>query len=651
MKSSVSLSDQPVILEKPAAWSHLFLWVIMLVTASSLVWAYFAKIEQTVPANGELEYSDGAREIQAPTTGAVVRLHVENGDRVAKNQPLLTFSPTNPSADLRALEEQKVTLERENKFYSGVVGGQPRGQAPADLEDLVRERQARIAENQALQALLNELYLNRGKASGFSASLASLVSNYRAEYQSRVSAAASQVRELEKQLQQAQQSEQAARQQLQIAQNQLLFSENQLANAQQQLQYSASQQSLAEQQLTKSENVLGASEEILTRLQEGVDEGAIAELQRDRQQQEVLRSQNDVLRQQDQIVSRQGEINRLQGEVNSREGDINARRGEIARIQSEISTQQVEQQRIEAAKTRAEQQLQNTKDGWARDLNTRIVENEKQIASTDSQLGRSRLENQKRLSEISAQLEKVEQQRDTQVLKAPAAGIVYDLVPSTKDQASLELGDDEICKYVSNSILKPGDPKPKRCEEAYYEAQQTEELLKVLDDDQGLEAVAYVQNSNVALVLNALRLKREKLEPYNGQVVAGEEIECTPEKDCFCPESEAAREELRVTEEDCIKVELNIDAFPAGEFGTVVGELKWISQDAIPPDELRQYYSFEAKIQLEKDYFVLDEEEDIRIGLQSGMAVNSKINIGKRTVLQLLFSRFTGTFNSMTNVR
>jgi HlyD family secretion protein len=651
MKSSISLSDQPVILEKPAVWSHVFLWVIMLVTTSAVVWAYFARIEQTVPAVGELEFSDGAREIQAPTTGAVVRLHVENGDRVEKNQPLLTFSPTNPSADYKAIEERKAATEAENQFYRSILQGGFQGQAPAELVDLVRERQARIAENQALQGLLNELYLNQGTASGFSASLASLVANYRAEYQSRVSAGESQVRELEKQLEQAIQAEQAARQQLQIAENQLSFSENQLANAQQQLQYSASQQSLAEDQLTKSESVLQSSEEILSRLQEGVDEGAIAELQSERQRQEVLRSQNDVLQQQDQIVSRQGEINRLQGEVNSREGEINSRRGELARIQAEISNQQVEQQRIEAAKTRAEQQLQNTKDAWARELNTRIVENEKQIASADSQLGRLRLENEKQLSELNAQLEKLEQERDNQVLRAPAAGIISDLVPTTKDASSLKIGDDDVCQYVTNEILKSSDPRLKRCEEAYYEAQQTEELLKVLDDEGGLEAVVYVQNSNVALVLNALRLKREKLVPLNGQEVAGEVIECTPEKDCLCPESEAVREELGLTDEDCVKVELNIDAFPAGEFGTVEGELKWISQDAIPPDEIRQYYSFEAKIDLDKDYFVLDEEEDIRIALQSGMAVNSKINIGKRTILQLLFSRFTGTFNSMTNVR
>ena len=622
MKSSVSLSDQPVILEKPAVWSHVFLWVIMLVSASSIIWAYFAKIEQTVPAVGELEYSDGAREIQAPTTGAVVRLHVENGDRVAKNQPLLTFSPTNPSADLRSLEEVRRTLEEENKFYSGVVGGQG-GSGSADLNDLVREREARISENQALQALLNELYLNRGTASGFSSSLASLVANYRAEYQSRVSSVALRIRELEKELQQTDDS--------------IVATQNQIAIAGERMNYTREQFNLAQDQLAKSQEVLGVNEEILGQISPLVEEGAISDLQRKQQQQDILRNQNEVLRQQDQIQLRQSEINQ--------------RQSEMERLRAELQRLQVEQQRLDVSIARAQEELRNTKESWARELNTRIVENEKEIASADSQLSRLRLENQKRLAEIDGQLEKLEQQRDTQVLRAPAAGIVYDLVPATKDTSSLNIGDDEICQYVTNAVLRPGDPKLKRCEEAYYEAQQTEELLKVLDDEQGLQAVAYVQNSNVALVLNALRLKREKLEPFNGQEVAGEVIECTPQKDCLCPESEAARAELNLTEEDCVKVELNIDAFPAGEFGTVVGELKWISQDAIPPDELRQYYSFEAKIDLDKDYFVLDEEEDIRIALQSGMAVNSKINIGKRTVLQLMFSRFTGTFNSMTNVR
>ena len=651
MKSSVSLSDQPVILEKPAFWSHIFLWMIMLVSTSAIVWAYFARLEQTVPAVGELEFSDGAREIQAPTTGAVVRLHVENGDRVVKNQPLLTFSPTNPSADLKSLQQVRETLERENRFYEGVVGGQGGGQLSAELDTLIKERSARISENQALQSLIDELYNGRLGSANYNPALSGLVSNYRAEYISRINTVQLQIQELEKQLNQAEDAEAAARDQLRVAQSQLDYARNQLAYSQEQLNSSREQLELARGQLQKSEEVLASNRAILDRLVPLVEEGGIAILQKDRQEQEVLRGENEVLRQQDQIETRSGEINQREGEINTRRGEVNTREGEILRIQAEIENQISEQQRLQVAMARTAEQLQNTKDAWARELYTRIEENKKAIASTDAQLGRYKLENTKRLSEINAQLEKVEQERNTQILRAPAAGIVYELAPSTKDESELDINQDEICQYVVSEVLDSQAPQPKRCEEAYYEAQQTETLLQILDDDEGLEAVVYVQNTDVALVLNALRVKREKLVPYNNQEVAGEVIECTPEKDCVCPESEEARQQLGLDERDCIPVEVNIDAFPAGEFGTVPGELKWISQEAIPPDELRQYFSFKAKIQLEREHFILDEDEDIKVALQAGMAVNSKINIGKRTVLQMLFSRLTGQFNSITDVR
>ncbi len=651
MKSSISLSDQPVLLEKPAIWSHMFLWVIMLVSTSAIVWAYFAQIEQTVPATGKLELSNGAREIQAPTTGSVVRLHVENGDRVVQGQPLLTFSPTNPSADLRSLEEVRETLERENQFYQGVITGQNNGQLIPELQDLIREREARISENQALQSLVDELYNGIFSSSSVSPALAGLVANYRAEYFSRINTVQLQSQELEKQLNQARDAEAAARQQLSVAQAQLSNSENQLAYAQEQLTSSRQQLELARGQLEKSKEVLDSNERILGRLDPLVAEGAIAELQKDRQMQEVIRGENEVLRQQDQIEARLGEINQRQGEINSRLGEINQRRGDISRIEADIQNQIGEQQRLQVSIQRTREQLQNTKDAWARELYTRIKENEKAIASTDSQLSRYRLENQKRLSEINAQLEKVQQQRDTQVLRAPSSGIVYELTPSKKGNSELDMQQDEICTYLVSAVLRPGDPQPKRCEEAYYEAQQTEKLLQILDDEDGLEAVVHVQNTDVALVLNAMRRKRQKLAPYNNQEVAGEIIECTPEKDCVCPVSEAARQELGLGDRDCIPVELNIDAFPGGEFGTIPGELKWISQEAIPPEELRPYFSFRARVQLERQYFALDSDEEIQVALQSGMAVNSKINIGRRTVFQMLFSRLTGQFNSVTDLR
>ena len=97
---------------------------------------------------------------------------------------------------------------------------------------------------------------------------------------------------------------------------------------------------------------------------------------------------------------------------------------------------------------------------------------------------------------------------------------------------------------------------------------------------------------------------------------------------------------------------MQVQALPANEFGTATGEVIYISDDAIPPDQQagRPFFAFETTIDLERQTFVLDDENDLEIGLQNGMAINSNINVGKRTVLELFFSRFTSKFKSLTNV-
>ncbi|MEG4324912.1 chromosome partitioning protein ParA [Microcoleus sp. herbarium5] len=666
MKSLI-LSEQPVILEKPAIWSHLFLWMIMLMTTSAVVWAYFASVEQAVPAVGQLELKDGARDIQAPATGAVVRLHVENGDRVEKNQPLLTFNPLAPSADLTSIQKTKEALEKENKFYEDVVNGKIQGAVPSNLESTIKDRQSLTAQNQVLQALIDELYLNRGASGNFDAAQQGLYVNYRSEFLSRVAAAQGQVQELEQQLKQAQDAEKAAGDQMIVAQQQFGFAQNKLNYAQQQLDSSKeqvksaqAQKDLAQEQLAKSQQVLKSNQNILGRLAPLVEEGAIAELQKERQEQDVFRGQSDVLKQQDQIKQREGEINARKGEINTRlseintsRGEMNARQGEIQKISADIQRQQGEQARIQESIARAEEQLKNTKDSWAKELYSKIAENEKQIASSDSQLSRFKVENLKKLSEVNAQLEKAQQNRDTQVMKAPVSGVIFDLKPSTKEKAKLDMAKDPICQSIINSVVKPGEPRPARCEEAYYEAQQTEKLLKVLDDDNGLEAVVYLENSNVALVLDALRQKRAKLEQYHGKQLDGEKIDCEIGKSCVCPEKEVNREKLGLTKYQCVPVEVNVEAFPAMEFGTAEGEVIEISSDAEPPTELRKYYAFKTKIKLNNQKFVLNKGKanEVEVNLQSGMSVSSNINIGKRTVLQMFINRFTGKMDTFKTIK
>ncbi len=664
---SVILSEQAVILEKPAIWSRLFLWMIMLMTTSAVVWAYFASVEQAVPAVGQLELKDGARDIQAPATGAVVRVHVENGDRVEKNQPLLTFNPVASSADFTSVKKTKEALEKENKFYEDVVNGKVQGPIPSNLESTIKDRQSLAAQNQVLQALIDELYLNRGSSGNFDATQQGLYVNYRSEFLSRVAAAQGQVQELDKQLKQAENAEKAAgdqmivaQQQLGFAQNQLNYSQQQLASSQEQVKSALAQKDLAEEQLAKSQQVLKSNQGILGRLGPLVEQGAIAELQREKQEQDVFRGQGDVLKQQDQIKQREGEINARKGEINTRRGEINTRRGEInarqgdiQKITAEVQRQQGEQARIQESIARAVEQLKNTKDAWAKELYSKIAENQKQIASSDSQLSRFKVENLKKLSEVNAQLEKAQENRNTQVMRSPVSGVIFDLKPSTKEKAKLDMAKDPICQSIINSVLKPGEPRPKRCEEAYYEAQQTEKLLKVLDDENGLEAVVYLENSNVALVLDGMKQKRQKLEKYHGKQLDGEKIDCEVGKSCLCPEKEVNREKLGLTHYECVPVELNVEAFPALEFGTAQGEVKEISSDAEPPTELRKYYAFKTKIKLKNQKFVLNKgkSNEQEVNLQSGMAVSSNINIGKRTVLQMFINRFTGKLDTFKTVK
>ncbi|WP_422757133.1 chromosome partitioning protein ParA [Microcoleus anatoxicus] len=664
---SIMLSEQPVILEKPAIWSRLFLWMIMLMTTSAVVWAYFASVEQSVPAVGQLELKDGARDIQAPATGAVVRVHVENGDRVEKNQPLLTFNPVASSADFTSLKKTKEALEKENKFYQDVVNGRIQGPIPSNLESTIKDRQSIAAQNQVLQALIDELYLNRGASGNFDAAQQGLYVNYRSEFLSRAAAVQGQIQELQKQLKQAEDAEKAAgdqmtvaQQQLGFAQNQLNYSQQQLDSAKEQVKSAESQKILADEQLAKSQQVLKSNQGILSRLGPLVEAGAIAELQKEKQEQDVFRGQSDVLKQQDQIKQREGEINARKGDINTRRGEINTRRGEInarqgdiQKITAEIQRQRGEQERIQESIKRAEEQLKNTKDSWAKELYTKISENQKQIASSDSQLSRYKVENLKKLSDINSQLEKAQENRNTQVLKSPVSGVIFDLKPSTKEKSKLDLAKDPICQSIINSVLKPGEPRPKRCEEAYYEAQQTEKLLKVLDDENGLQANVYLENSNVALVLDALRQKRAKLEQYHGKQLDGEKIDCEKGKSCTCPEKEVNRDKLGLTKYQCVPVEVNVEAFPAMEFGTAEGEVIDISSDALAPTELRKYYAFKTTIKLKNQKFVLnkDKPNQVEVNLQSGMAVSSNINIGKRTVLQMFINRFTGKLDTFKTVK
>ncbi|NMG07564.1 HlyD family efflux transporter periplasmic adaptor subunit [Brasilonema sp. UFV-L1] len=337
--------DQPVILERPALWSQVVVWLLITITTSGFVWASVAEIEQAVPAMGKLEPQGAVKEMKAPTGGVVREIYVQDGQLVKKGQLLVTFDPTSPQADLDSLKKLKESLVKENQFYETTVSGGSQGNGRSDLASLTRLRAALIAENEFYKAQIHGTNLKELADGEFNNNQQQLSAATKAEYQSRVAAAQLQIKESEKKLSQTQ------------------------------------------IQLATAKKVVALNEEILNRITPLAKEGGLSQLQYQRQQQEVF--------------TRQAEVEKLTAE----------------------------QQRLNIEISQGKEQLQNTIALSAKDVLTKIAENQKQIAKIDVELSRVRLENQKKLTEIDGQLSKVKLALQYQELRAPVNGVVFNLKP------------------------------------------------------------------------------------------------------------------------------------------------------------------------------------------------------------------------------
>jgi HlyD family secretion protein len=404
---NISLNPS-LILERPKIWSRVYVYLIMGIAASGLTWASIAEIEQAVPATGKLEPQEIVQEVKAPTGGVVREIYVNDGDEVKKGQTLLSFDPTVAKAELESLTKLKEGLIKENQFYTTTVGSIDSKNSNTDLAALTQVRMKLIAENQAYRAILAGVNLP-----GDSNVNQQLVTASRAELQSRVAAAKSQVNELKTQLLQVRGQLAAAEKQLPVAQAQLATTNMQLATSQGQLPKASEREAMARQNLA-------IDRDILNRLIPLVPKGAVSIVQVQQQQQKVLSRQNEISSSQTEILTRRQEIAARLGEIANRQGEIVKTRAEVTRLVGE-------EQRISATIAKAQAQLKNTIDITAKEVLTKIADNDKKIAEVDTKLAQVKLDNQKKLAEIDAQISKATQDIKYQELRAPVDGKITNL--------------------------------------------------------------------------------------------------------------------------------------------------------------------------------------------------------------------------------
>jgi len=102
---------------------------------------------------------------------------------------------------------------------------------------------------------------------------------------------------------------------------------------------------------------------------------------------------------------------------------------EVLTKQAEVDRLSQEKQRLDLAIAQARARLTNTVAVTSTDLLGKISDNDKQLASIDSQINRAIVDNERRVSEIDSQLSQAEVTLKYQELRAPIDGIVFDLKP------------------------------------------------------------------------------------------------------------------------------------------------------------------------------------------------------------------------------
>lgn len=389
--------EQTVILRRSPKWSRITMAGIMGVTLFAVIWSYFAKIEQVIPAQGKIQPTGKVQEIQVPTNGVVQEVKVEEGQVVEKGDILMLLDATTSQAQVDSLNQVQKSLVQENKFYRALLAGEIDSnnidsaiaslEVPREIAFLTRNRAELKDENELLQSLL-------GNSNGsLSAQQQARLETSRADLAERTASARLEVEQLEKQLEQNK--------------IQVEDTEAQLATGKQNLQEIKQRNTDA---IAQAKESLAIEEETLQAILPVFQEGGLSKIQVDQQQQRV----ND----------RKASINDALKEGNL---ERDRQQQQVTTLQAEIQRLLQEQQRLTLDISQARQQLNNTTTLSRKDLLDQTAANRIRLAEIDSQLNKSIVENDKRIAEINSQIAGANETLRYRTIAAPVTGEVFDL--------------------------------------------------------------------------------------------------------------------------------------------------------------------------------------------------------------------------------
>jgi HlyD family secretion protein len=427
-KSSITAKkfDREVVLRQSPKWSRAIIWSIIAFTTFGLIWSAVAKIEQVVPAQGQLKPKGKVQEIQAPMNGVVKQVYVKDGEKVKKDQLLISFDTTASAAELESQKKIRQVLQEENRFYRALLDNPlsilkveeaiAKYDIPREIASLARNRVALVAENDLFRTQLG---------------IADRKKTLDPEQQRRLQASQSEL------------STRAAAARLDVEQQEKQLSQNQVQLADAKEQLAQGKQTLKEiearnqKTVAQLEDSLDLEKNVLGYVDPLIKEGVVSRIQLDRQRQEV----ND-------------RYAKLVEQKSNGTIDYNRQKQEVQKQTAEIARLQEEEKRLRFSIAQAKEKYSNATFITEKEVLDKMGENQKRLAEIDSQIVQTIVSNDKQIAELNSKISATEQTLKYQELHASVNGTVFDLKafpgyvqPSQAGQAQ------PILKIVPNDNL------------------------------------------------------------------------------------------------------------------------------------------------------------------------------------------------------
>lgn len=408
-RRTVTQFDRPVVLKQSPLWSRIIIWTIIGGTALAVFLASVLKLEEAIPATGQLEPLGAVKDVQPPVSGVVNEIHVKDGERVEQGQLLLSLDPEATAAELASLRRIRANLVRQNQLYANPTLG--------NGDEQIGNLPSRRSKTQDRKALLEENRLLRAQLSG-EATSANFTTEELARLQSGLAQRSSNEASLSARL--AQIEEELAAKNIELEQNRI--------------------------QLESSQETLKLNQETAEDIKEVFEKGGIAKIQYKNQLNEVQTGLAEVARLQKEDTRLKKEKSQiLERMAQTRAEGRNQGATDRRTIQDRIAANQ---QSIAAIDS------QLSKEAIADDK--QIADNRRQIAEIDNRLKQAQVT--MKYQEIRAPVNGVvfDLKPNTSGFVVNASEPVLKIVPANNLQAKVYITNQEI-GFVKKNFDKKGE--------------------------------------------------------------------------------------------------------------------------------------------------------------------------------------------------